>query len=280
MLRLLTACLLLVALTATEPARAQGGHGPSFGLATPTLPQGAWQVDATLMSLAQRERALMARATIRYGLTADLQLNLSIPQAIERIPSPPSTRIGTMMAGLGDIEASVLWRFHVQYPGVGQRFESTLYLSGLYPIRDKRGGLNIGPGVHAAVVTGYASRSIYVWGGGGYQHHFESEGDRPGDLYYLSAVFGWRPPFFQVDYPKPDIRFFIESVAEFVGRDQANGQAVPGTGGERVFVGPSFLGLYRAFGLGFGVLFPVYQDLGGTPAETGPRLSLNLSYFF
>ena len=262
------------------PVWAQGGHGPVFGLATPTLPQGAWNVDITLMSAARGKRALMARQTTRYGLTPDLQLNLSVPFSIEEMPNPPTTRIGTMMGGIGDVEASAFWRFQKTYPGVGQRFESTLIMSGLYPIRGERGGVEVGPGVHLAAVTGYASRTVYAWGGAGYQHYVPDDGDRPGDLGYLSAVFAWRPPIFQHDYPKPDIRFFVESLAEFAGHDQKGGEALPSSGGEKIFVGPTFLGLYRAWGLGAGVLFPLYQHLNGQQAEEGMRFAANISYWF
>lgn len=277
----LFAALLFPAVVAgfTADAHAQGGHGPVFGLATPTLPQGAWNVDLTLMSAGRGGRAYMTRQTIRYGMTEDVQLNLSVPQTIARSPAPLRTRIGTMMAGMDDLEASMLWRFQKHYPGVGQRFESTLLVSGLYPLKDERGRVTAGPGFHTAAVTGYASRTFYAWGGGGYQRYAENEGDRPGDLGYLSAVLAWRPPVFQADYPKPDWRIFVESLAEFVGRDEAAGRAIAASGGERVLVGPTFLGLYRAWGLGAGVLVPVYENLNGRQEGESMRFAVNLSYW-
>lgn len=275
--RLPVLLLALLGIVSTHDVRAQGGHGPVFGLATPTLPQGAWNIDVTLMSASRTNRAYMARQTLRYGLTEDVQLNLSVPQTIEGSAMPLRTRIGTMMAGMGDVEASVLWRVHKQYPGVGRRFETTLFFSGLYPVDGRRGGLNVGPGVHGALVTGYASRTFYAWGGGGYQRYLENDGDRPGNLGYLSAVVAWRPPVFQGDYPKPDWRIFIESVAEFVGRNQLDGASITGTAGERILVGPTFLGLYRAWGLGAGLLVPVYESFNGP--EEGLRFAVNLSYW-
>lgn len=274
------AVVWLVAAIAPAPSYGQGGHGPVFGLATPTLPQGAWNIDGTAMSAARGGRGVMIRQTTRYGLTPHVQLNLSAPVSIAAVPDPPRSRIGTMMGGIGDVEASAFWRFHRQYLGVGKRFESTLLLSGLYPTRPERGGLNIGPGVHAAAVTGYASRTIYAWGGAGFQRHFEIGGDRPGDLRYISAVFAWRPPVFQGDYPKPDWRIFVESLAEFVGRDQKSGRAIRGSGGRKIFAGPTVLGLYGAWGVGAGVLLPIYQNLNGSQPEEGPRFTVNLSYWF
>lgn len=270
---------LLFVAGAAQTAYAQGGHGPVFGLATPTLPQGAWNVDVTLMSVGRTERAVMTRETIRYGLTPNLQLNVSIPQNIREMPAPPRTRIGTMMAGMGDAEISGFWRFHVQYPGVGQRFESTLMLGALYPMISKRGSVDVGPGGHLAAVTGYASRTVYAWLGGGIQSYLERDGDRPGDLRYVSAVAAWRPPVFQGDYPKPDWRIFVESLFESVTHDRIDGFEVDASGGERLFVGPTVLGLYGKWGIGAGVLFPVYHDLNGGQIGEDARYTINLSYW-
>lgn len=271
---------LLLLLGTPSPVTAQGGHGPVFGLQTPTLPQGAWNVDATLMSAAAGERAIMARQTTRYGATPHLQLNLSLPLMLKRASNPPNTRVGTMMGGMGDIEASALWRVHRQYLGVGKRFESSLLLGALAPAYGRRGNVSIGPGLHAGAVTGYVSRSVYAWVGGGVQHYLERDGDRPGMLGYISAVAAWRPPLFRGDYPKPDWRIFVESLAEFTGPEQNDGRAVSGSGRTKVFVGPSVLGLYGAWGIGAGLLVPTYQDGGAGAPDENVRLTLNLSYWF
>lgn len=259
---------------------AQGGHGPVFGLATPTLPKGAWNVDVTPMSVEAQERASAMRGTIRFGMTPDIQLNLSVPVWLNTIPHPPNTRVGTMMGGMGDAEFMVMWRAYKRYPGVGERFETTLLFSALVPVLDRRESVDVGPGFHLSGVTGYASRTVYAWGGAGYQRFLKQNGDRIGDLVYVSLVGAWRPPVFQGDYPKPDWRVFVESIAEFAGRDRIAGEAVPDSGGRKLFIGPTFLGLYRAFGLGTGALFPVYQDVNGDQHSEGVRLTLNLSYWF
>ncbi|MFB6232304.1 MAG: hypothetical protein ABEL04_14235 [Salinibacter sp.] len=265
-------------LCLTSPAVGQGGHGPAFGLATPTLPQGGWNYNATLMSVETGERGLMTRQSLWYGLTEHLQLNASVPVVLRSGPSVPTTRGGTMMGGLSSMEVSAYWRFHRQYLGVGKRFESTLLVGGLYPIRNYSEGRRSGPGVHLAAVTGYASRSVYGWAGGGYQHYVPSEGARPGDLRYGSLVIGWRPGYFRRP-STPDWRLFAEALGESVGPERREGVAVSGTGGEKVFVGPTTLGLYGAWGLSAGALFPLYQDVPPT-REEGPRLMLNFTYWF
>ena len=285
-IRLLSVAFFVMAICFTIPLSlfAQGGHGPAFGLATPTAGQGAISADIMTMSLSMMdERSLMSRASVRYGLTPDIMLNFSVPFDLYSGPMDtfvPRTRGGTMMGGFGDMEVMALWRFHKQFPGVGKRFESTLLLSGLYPTSSERGGVGAGPGVHAAVVTGYASRTVYAWGGAGYQGHTKSGDDQLGGLYYVSAVAAWRPPIFAADYPAPDWRIFIEALGERSQRDVVAGEKVPDTGGDKLLVGPSVLGLYGAWGVSLGVLFPVYQDLNGPVHAERARLSMNISLFF
>lgn len=282
--RLWAAALLIVGviglqLDRPDPVRAQGGHGPAFGLATPTLPQGGWNLNATLMSVSAGERTMMSRQSIWYGLTEHVQLNASVPLALRSTANPPTTRGGTMMGGLSAMELSTYWRFHRQYLGVGKRFESTFLAGGLYPTRDYVRDRRSGPGVHLAGVTGYASRSIYAWAGAGYQHYTPRDGDRPGDLRYGSLVVGWRPAYFRHDYPRPDWRLFVEALGESLSPALRSGQEAAGAGGEKLFVGPTTLGLYGAWGLSGGVLFPVYQSVPETRRED-LRLMFNFTYWF
>ena len=268
----------LLWLSFVPPAMGQGGHGPAFGLATPTLPQGGWNYNSTLMSVGTGERGVMTRQSLWYGLTEHLQLNASVPVTLRSTPSPPITRGGTMMGGLSSLEVSTYWRFHRQYLGVGKRFESTLLVGGLYPTRDYGRDRRSGPGVHLAAVTGYASRSIYGWAGGGYQRYAARNGDRPGDLRYGSLVLGWRPAYFRRG-STPDWRLFVEALGESVGPERRDGSAVTGSGGEKLFVGPTTLGLYGAWGLSAGVLIPMYQDVPRVQEED-LRLMFNFTYWF
>lgn len=259
------------------------GHGPVFGLATPTLGREGWSSDTVAMSLTTGEgTTYMFREMIGYGITEDVQAALTFPLAppIDRLKAPPRTRVGSMMGAFGDVEGSLMWRFHRQATGIGSRFESTLFAAGSLPTEDRRGGVKVGPSVHLAAVTGYASRTVYGWVGGGYQRYFSEGRDRLGDLPYLSAVFGWRPPLFRHDYPKPDWRLFIEGLAEFPQRDRIEGVKNPNSGGNKVLVGPSVLGLYGKWGVAAGILFPIHQDTHGEQIEEQFRAKLVFTYWF
>lgn len=259
------------------------GHGPAFGLATPTLGDGQWSSDTAAMSMTTSEgTSYMFREMIGYGINEDLQLNLSFPlsRTVEPASQPPRTRFGTMMNAFGENEASLMWRFHRVATGVGNRVESALIAGAAAPLQERRGGVRVGPAGNIAAVTGFASRSWYGWLGGGFQGYLKDGDDRLGDLPYVSAVVGYRPPIFRADYPKPDWRLFAEVVAEFPGRDRVNGIKDPNSGGTLVWLGPSTLGLYGAWGVEAGILFPISQDLNGTQPEGRSRAVLNFTYWF
>ena len=259
------------------------GHGPIFGLATPTLGEGQWSSDTGVMSFAtEDENAVMFREMLGYGITPDLQFTLTFPVGpTDDLMMPPNTRAGAMMGGFGDVEVGLLWRFDRVAPAIGLRRESTVMMTMLAPSKDnQRNGVEVTPGLHFAAVTGYASRATYWWIGAGTQLRQEENGDQLGNLHYLTGVFGWRPPVFRGDYPKPDWRIFLEGVVEFAERDQNNGVTVANSGGQRMLVGPSMLGLFGAWGIEGGVLFPIDQSLNGNQVEEDYRAKLVFTYWF
>jgi len=84
----------------------------------------------------------------------------------------------------------------------------------------------------------------------------------------------------RLDYPKPDLRFFVEAVGEATGAARHAGSIRPDTGGHVVMVGPTALLLYKAYGIEGGVQFPVYQRTNGAQARERFRFALNVSCFF
>lgn len=277
-----TATLLVSLTSATAGAE---GHGPAFALATPTLGKGHWSSDTSLMSFkTDGGSSHMWREMIGYGINADLQALVTIPldQRGGRLMGMPQARAGAMMGSGRDFEASLLWRFDREAPAIGTRRESTLIFSAAAPTEDIRGHVKVGPSTHIGAVTGFASRETYWWLGGGHQYYFEEDKDRLGSVSYLSAAFAWRPPIFQQDYPKPDWRIFIEALAEHAGRNTVSGIEEVNSGGNRMLVGPSVLGLFGSWGVSAGVLFPVVQDLNGVQrmSDESFRAKAVLTYWF
>lgn len=269
---------------ASIPAQGQG-HGPVFGLSTPTLAKGGWSLDATTMGrVAGRREMVMFRSLLSYGINEDLQVSASLPMPLYAPQAGlPPARVAARMPSTPDMEFMLGWRFQRRETGIGSRLESTMYLGFDYPTDATRAGLRMAPGIVGALVTGYASRVIYVWAGALYRRYMTPVGattDHPGDLLMYSLVVGYRPPPFLQDYPHPDWRLFVEVVGENASRDVAGGVERVASGGRQVFVGPTLLGLYGGWGLSGGPVFRAYRRLNGVQPRESVRMSLNFIRWF
>lgn len=274
----------VAALTCSPGSAFASGHGPVFGLTTPTNAKGAWAVDFGVMGRAgDGEDGAMTRGMLTYGFTEDTQLSVSAPLVFASAPFPPA-RGTAMMPGSGDFEAIGAWRFHRRGSAVGRRIESTAYAGVLVPGPQRPAGmagdLRRAPGLYTAVATGVASRSHYVWVGAGYTRFAEREGDRRPDIFSYSAVWGYRPPALRKEYPHWDWRLFVELTGERSGDLRKAGVAHPGTNGHQVLLGPTALGIYRNYAIEGGVQFPVYRDVGARLQRETVRYAVNVSYFF
>jgi hypothetical protein len=259
------------------------GHGPVFGGATPTLGKGAWAFDQAwmgqVMSGSTSQEQLL-RSMISFGITEKVQISGSLPIPIGRTASMPSGRMTAMMSGNRDFEALLGWRFHTRPVGEGARVESTVYVGGLVPLDSRRGAVAASPAAYVALSSGYASREHYFWAGGSYQRPAEKSNDRAGAVASYSLVYGYRPPAWRRDYPKPDLRFFVEAVGDKTDRSRHDGRTMTDSGGHVVLVGPSMLLLYKAYGIEGGVLFPIHQRTNGIQPDERFRFGVNFTYFF
>lgn len=274
-------CLLLVLGFTWPVAAVAQGHGPAYGLSTPTLGRGGWSIDLALMgrSVGSTNRAML-RPMVSYGITEDLQLSGSLPVPLGETGGIPPARGMSRMPTTRDLEGLVAWRFHRNAIGVGTRFESTVYFGADIPIDERRGGARTAPAVVGAVVTGFASRSLYVWLGGLRRQSLPAGNDRLGHVTVYTAVVGLRPAAFRRDYPKPDWRVFVEVLGEQTTPTVIGGSVQPNTGGHQLFVGPTVLGLYGSWGVSGGPAFAVARSMRGTQPRETARLIVNFTRWF
>lgn len=260
------------------------GHGPVFGMTTPTNGQDAWAIDVGFMGRkGEDDTGSMLRTMFSYGITEDLQLSWSVPVVFGSAPVAPA-RTAAMMPGTPDLEAIVAWRFHRQGLQIGTRFESTAYGGVIAPGPQRLAGmardLARAPGVYTAIATGLASRSHYLWGGIGYTRFGDNGGDRRPDIFAYSGVWGYRPPALRKEYPHWDWRLFLEMTGERAGTLRNDGVAHLGTGGHQIFLGPGALGIYKNYAIEGGVQFPIYRKIGRLVQPEDLRFAVNLSLFF
>ncbi len=277
-------------IASSAPALASG-HGPVYGLATPTLGKGGWSLDvAGMYRLAgdlndSNAHRAMVRPMLGYGITEDVQLSVSVPMPVYTPAAPLSvaSRMMAMMPANPDTELLASWRFRRIGNDIGSRIESTAFLGFDYPTDAVRAGVRTSPGFLVGAVTGYASRSVYAWAGAQYRRYMSPSGgvaDHPGDTLLYSLVLGYRPPFFREELPHPDWRLFVEAVGEYIGRDVVASVDKPDSGGHQIFVGPTVLGLYGPWGISGGPLFPVYRNVNGAQHGDSIRFVVNYTYWF
>ena len=272
-----------VAIAATltlAPLGNAADHGPVFGLATPTNPQGGWSFDLGVNDRGGTASTLEAELT--YGLTQNIKLAVSGPVVFQPDAYPRSS-VTTNTPISGDFSGLVWWRFQ-RKDFAGKRIESTVVAGVLVPGPQQETGLyrdlNSGPGYLIGGVTGLASRSQYAWVGATYQRYAESKGDRRPDLFSYTAVYGYRPLAWRTDYPRWDWRVFGEFTGERTGTLQRQNFVVAGSGAKQMFLGPSLLGVYRAIGIEAGVQFPIYRDAGPLYPKERYRFAINFAHFF
>ncbi|HEX3822303.1 MAG TPA: hypothetical protein VHW45_18375 [Candidatus Sulfotelmatobacter sp.] len=268
--------IVFVALAFSQSANA-ANHGPLFGLATPTNSQGEWNFDEGIFD---RTTSLGSQASFRelagYGFTPHITLSFTLPVVIGNTPLPP-TRI---QAG-ADFDSTLAWRFQHTATKVGTRIESTAFAGLVVPgpqsAFDGIKPTNI-PGFMVGGVTGTASLSHYLWLGGTYTRFVEHDGSKRPDVFDYSLVYGYRPVKWRRPPDKWDWRLFAELVGERSGSFLQSSVTLPNTQGHQVFLGPSALGIYRNYTVGFGAQFPIYQNVESQFPKERVRIAVNFSY--
>ena len=211
----------IVCMFCLVPAAAAEGHGPLFGLATPTNSKGEWSFDSGLFGRAgDRGSQASLRELIGYGLTPHLSLFVTAPAVINDLQLPP-----TRIQPGADFDATLRWRFHHRATKVGTRIESTLFAGLAVPGPQSAFHLSLAPGGATAAradphtpgtmfgaVTGMASRSHYLWLGATYTKFYEHSGSRRPDVFDYSLVYGYRPAKCRRSPDKWDWRLFAELV--------------------------------------------------------------------
>ena len=273
--------IALVCLFASPGTASPSGHGPLFGGATPVLGKGGWGFDAAWMARSSEDAfAQTLRTMISFGVTEDIQVSGSVPFDIGTHPPLPGTRMMAMMSSQRELELLGGWRVHTRPVGVGGRFETTVYAGMTYPVADGSGLHELTPSVQVSAATGIASRGHYFWVGGGHQQYLVRDAGRPSNVTSYSVVYGYRPPSWRLEYPKPDVRVFAELVGERISQARDHGVENAFSGGSAVFVGPTVLALYKAYGLEAGVLFPIYRRMRIGERREHLRVGVNFAYFF
>ena len=269
---------LVCALALPEIAMASD-HGPVFSYATPVNSPRELSFDSGIFGRSgSLGTQLSTGSGFGYGVTPHITLNAFLPAAFGG-GSLPETRI---FSG-SEWSAGVSWRFLHSVTSVGKRIESTASLGVVVPGPQQDSGvlasLHRAPGVAGSLATGLASRSQYVWAGGGYTRFSEASGDRRPGTFSWSGVYGYRPAKLRRGYDQWDYRGFAELTGEHTSSVLKSGRPLPDSRTTSVWLGPSLLAIFKNVAVSGGVQAPVFRDASDSVyGREHVRFAINISY--
>src|ERR1700674_2036158 len=121
--------ILIFAVLALPWCVLADGHGPVFGLATPTNSKGEWSFDSGVFG---RTNSFDSQASFRelvgYGITPHLTLSFTATVVFGNASLTP-----TRIQPGDDFDAKLAWRFQHRATKGGTRFESTAFVGLVAP---------------------------------------------------------------------------------------------------------------------------------------------------
>jgi hypothetical protein len=271
--------LLLASTLVLTSAAFASDHGPVFGYATPVNSQGEVSCDTGIFGRNGTQGTQFSTGTAcGYGITPHITVNAFLPATFGN-GSLPESRI---YPG-SEWTAGASWRFLHSVTSVGKRIESTASLNVVVPGPQQDSGVLAGlhrePGIAGSIATGYASRSQYLWLGGGYTSFVPASHDRRPDTLSWSAVYGYRPAKLRRGYDQWDYRGFAEVTGEHTGNVRTLGAILPNSSTTSIWLGPSVLAIFKNVAIEGGVQAPVYRDASESLyGRERVRFAFNISY--
>src|SRR5580698_7244707 len=254
-------------------------HGPVFSYATPVNSQGEVSFDTGIFGRSgSRGTQLSTGSGFGYGITPHITVNAFLPAMFGSGSLPESRTI----AG-GEWSAGASWRFLHSVTSVGKRIESTASLQLVVPGPQQDSGILAGvhraPGIAGTVATGIASRSQYLWVGGGYTRFAESSSSRRPDTFSWSGVYGYRPARLRRRSDQWDYRGFAELTGEHTGNVRTTGAILPASSTTTLWLGPSVLAIFKNIAISGGVQAPLLRDASESIyGREHVRFAINFSY--
>ena len=270
--------ILACAFALSVMARA-ADHGPVFSYATPVNSEREFSFDTGIFGrTGSAGTQLSTGSGFGYGLTPHITLNAFIPATFGSGALPESR----IFSG-SEWSAGASWRFLHSVTSVGKRVESTASLGVVVPGPQQDSGvlsqLHRAPGVAGTLATGLASRSQYLWVGGGYTRFAEGSHDRRPDTFSWSGVYGYRPARLRRGDDQWDYRGFAELTGEHTGNVRTRGVILPDSSTTSLWLGPSVLAIFKDIAISGGVQAPLFRDASSAIyGREHLRFALNFSY--
>ncbi len=215
------------------------------------------------------EQALHFEAA--YGLTEDWAVVMTVPQEqkVEEIRTA---------SGIGDATLKTKYRFYRKDYPEGRQDQLALMGAIKFPTGDYEAEPALGSGSKdylLGLTGGRESRTLYFFAD--LRCRFNGENPKKkkqGNAWLYGASLGFRP--WLSEYWEPDLVLLVEIFGKQQTKTILDGQELKNTGGQTIFLGPSFLWSYKNMMVTGGMGVPVRQDLNGNQENKQYRFALGI----
>ncbi len=259
-------------------------HEPIFGLGPHTIYKGGFGLEMefereSASNSNEKEKNLVLHNEIIYGLTEDLAITLALPYVLDHKLDAES--IEKSSSGLSDISLRVKYRFwRRDRPGVQ---DAAAFMIGIkFPTGDADKSPRLGSGSTDFLFGLAAGRESLLWYYfGDIRYRMKTKGSaslKVGDRFFADVAIGIRP--WPAEYLKPDLVILAELNWETLMRNEFDGLDVSNSGGNLLFLSPSFFLTYRNWAVKGGVQIPLHQNLYGSQPGEAYRFKLAVEIHF
>lgn len=276
--------LIIMGVTVCSTFNLLFAHEPLFGFGPHTIYLGGLGVEIEFeregaSSSKEKERDLILHQEIIYGLTEDLALTLALPFILNR--KLDANGIGTSSSGIGDTSLRVKYRFW-RRDRLGVQDSAAFIVSIKFPSGNTDKSPRLGTGSTDFLFGAAAARESLLW----YyfadvRYRVNTRGNanlKIGDRFFADGAIGIR--LWPAEYLKPDLVVLAELNWETFLRDKLDGLGVKESGGNLLFISPSFFFTYRNWAVKGGVQIPLYQSFDGNQPEEGLRFKMAVEVHF
>ena len=267
--------IILIISFAIFTSNSTFAHEPVFSLGPETIFKGGFGLETEVeYDKSASEREIGLHEEIIYGLRENLSLTGRIPFILEKKED------GATSSGLGDISLRGKFRFFKK-DYLGAQNKAALIGGIKFPTGDEDKKPPVGTGSFdylAGLTAGHESLKWYYFGTLRYWFNNKDGIKEKGDLFLYDISFGLRPVL--REYYEHDLVTLLEFSGEHRNRDKVDNLQDDDTGGDILYLGPTFLWSYRNWMIKGGVQLPIYQDLNGEQKKEDFRSILAVEVHF
>lgn len=244
-------------------------HEPVFGLGPETIYKGGIGIETEIeYEKGESEKEISLHEEIIYGFKENISLTVSFPFIFEKKEEDSKS------SGFGDITFRGKFRLYKKdYFGAQDK------VSFIYGIKfptgneDKLPPIGTGSFTHTlGLAAGHESRKLYYFGALRWLNNFgeKDNAKEKGDMFLYDIAFGLRPVL--KEYYESDLVFLFEISGEHIRKDKISSVTDDDSGGDILYLGPTFFWSYRNLMIKGGVQVPAYQSLNGSQEKNILRI--------